>query len=76
MFFPSSLWLEERRPGGHRHGFQTIAWRRPYPTLEQWVTSFLHPNLRIKFQVSPSPAMLAPFENLVMHLTPEKVTTT
>ena len=35
VFFPSSLWLEKRRPGGHRHGFWTIVWRIPYPILNQ-----------------------------------------
>ena len=52
VFFPSSLWLEKRRPGGHRHGFWTIVWRIPYPILNQWVTSFSYPNLKMKFQLS------------------------
>ena len=52
VFSPSSLWLEKRRPGGHRY------WRRLYPILDQWVTSFSHANLKIKFQVSPAPAGL------------------
>ena len=54
VFFSSSLWLEKRRPGGHRHGFWTIVWRIPYPILNQWVTSFFHPNLKMKFQLSPA----------------------
>ena len=56
VFFPSSLWLEKRRSGGHRHGFWTIVWRIPYPILNQWVTSIFHPNLKIKFQLSSPPA--------------------
>ena len=52
VFLPSSLWLEKRRPGGHRHGFWTIVWRILYPIFYQWFTSFLHPNLRMNFQVS------------------------
>ena len=35
VFFPSSPWLEKRRPGGHRHGFQTITGEIPYPILDQ-----------------------------------------
>ena len=59
VFFPSSLWLEKRRPGGHRHGFQKIVRGMTYPTLDQWVTSFFSPNSQMKFQVSRGPARSA-----------------
>ena len=29
--------------------FWAIAWRIPYPTLNQWVMPFFHPNLQMKF---------------------------
>ncbi len=38
VFFPSSPWLEKRRPGAHPHGSWKIACRIPYPTLDQWFT--------------------------------------
>ena len=67
VFLPSSLWLEERRHGGHRHGSQKIAWIILYPTINKWVTPFLHPKQQIKFQVSPASGCAGSFRKELWH---------
>ena len=62
VFLPSSLWLEKRRPGGHRHGFQIIAWITLHPAINQWVTPCLCRKQQMKFQVSPAPGCAGSLE--------------
>ncbi len=59
-FLVSTIRFKPRWPGGHRHDFQKIAWKIPYPSPDQWVTSFSDPNLRMKFHPSPASRSTGP----------------
>jgi len=56
--FPSSRWLENGGPEATATVFRTIAWKSPYPILNQWVRFSFHPNIQMKFQVGLAPATL------------------
>ncbi len=47
----------------------TIAWERLYPVLNQWIPSFSHSNLKMKFQLSSPPAAL-PHSRKKLRLSP------